>query len=232
MLGPSPAQSTQRDSQTHRVVEKLSIIESMGDTIETGPDERCLFETASTQHGHFTTEQAIACGYDSNLLTYHAKNGRFRRIHRGVYRLRDYPTAPRDEVVAAWLAVGKDLAVVSHESALDLFDLSDVIPNATHLTVPRTKRHAPKLPGVKIHTTTRSLARSDVVKRDGIRITSPARTIVDAADAGTGPEQVQLAIRQALQRGLTTSQRLTEAALGRSRRVRSLVSNTLVEAPG
>ena len=58
----------------------------------------------------------------------------------GVYRFRDYPPSPREEVAAAWLAVGQDVAVVSHESALDLWDLSDVIPGAVHLTVPRAQR--------------------------------------------------------------------------------------------
>jgi hypothetical protein len=38
------------------------------------------------------------------------------------------------------LAVGKDAAGVSHETALDLLDLSDVIPDTVHLTVPRTRR--------------------------------------------------------------------------------------------
>ena len=42
--------------------------------------------------------------------------------------------------MAAWLAVGKQNAVVSHESALDLLDLSDVSPDRVHLTVPRSRR--------------------------------------------------------------------------------------------
>ena len=37
-----------------------------------------------------------------------------------------------------WLAVGKDTAVVSHESALDLLDLSDVIPNAARNSHPHS----------------------------------------------------------------------------------------------
>jgi len=88
--------------------------------------------------------------------------------------------------VAAWLAVGKETAVVSHESALALLDLSDVIPKAVHLTVPRSRRHLPTIPGVKVHTTTRPLGAGDVVERDGVRVTSAARTILDAAGAGDG----------------------------------------------
>src|SRR5947207_832146 len=119
--------------------------------------DACLHFKAADQHGYFTAKQAQDCGLGRPLLTYHTRSGRFQRIYRGIYRLRDYPTSPHDEVYAACLAVGPDpdTAVVSHESALDLLDLSDVIPNEVHLTVSRARRDLPRLPGVRIHTTTR-----------------------------------------------------------------------------
>lgn len=125
--------------------------------------------------------------------------------------------------MSAWLAVGKDVAIVSHESALDLLDLSDVIPNSTHLTVPRSKRHLPDLPGVTIHTSVRPIAREDITFRDGLRLTSVARTIADCATAGTGPEQIVMAVGEALERGITTPQRLQNALFERSRRVSELI---------
>src|SRR3990172_11685374 len=115
------------------------------------PDARALFAIASAQAGYFTAAQARESGYSSQLLAHHARTGRFLRIARGLYRLRDYPSAPREEIVAAWLRAGTD-AVVSHESALDLFGLSDVIPNAIHLTVPRARRKLARTAGVVVHT--------------------------------------------------------------------------------
>ena len=191
------------------------------------PDYHCLFEVARGQHGYFTRAQADRCGYRTNLITHLTRSGKFIRVHRGVYRLRDYPSFPREEVVAAWLAVGKDVAVVSHESALDLHELSDVIPNATHLTVPRSMRNLPKLPGVKIHTTTRAFEPGDVVTREGMRVTSVERTIADAADWGTGPEQIEMAVRQVL-RGRMTSPKHLEAAIStRCRRVQNLIRGAM-----
>jgi predicted transcriptional regulator of viral defense system len=203
----------------------------MGDTIRSVAAWECLFAQASEQHGHFTRRQAQACGFGTDLLTYHARRGRFIRVHRGVYRLRDYPSSPREEVVAAWLALGKEVAVVSHESALDLLGLSDVIPTSIHLTVPRAKRNLPDLAGVTIHTTTRPLRAGDVTVREGVRLTSAARTILDAAQIGTAPEQVQLAVVQAIARGLVTRQQLDAGASERSRRVRCLIAGALPEAP-
>jgi predicted transcriptional regulator of viral defense system len=188
-----------------------------------GPDHELLFATASSQGGYFTAKQAHEAGFSVRLLQHHADRGRFRRIHRGVYRLRDYPSSPHDEVMAAFMAVGGG-AVVSHESALDLLDLSDVIPDAIHLTVPRTKRHSPRLPGVVVHTTTRPLGPSDVVVREGMRVTSPIRTILDTAESGVGPEQVEAAIRDAERRGLLTFRQLIAAAQTRPGRVRRLIT--------
>ncbi len=202
-------------------------MQGTGDILAAGPDHTCLFEAASTQHGYFTAAQARDCGFGWDSLTRHTQSGRFIRIRRGLYRLRDYPSSSREEVVAAWLALGKDSAVVSHESALDLLGLSDVIPDAVHLSVPRSRRHLPKLPGVTIHTTTRPLRPADTVVRDGVRLTSAARTILDAAEAGTAPEQIEMAAVQAVERGLATTQQLEEGARARGRRVARLISSAL-----
>jgi predicted transcriptional regulator of viral defense system len=144
-----------------------------------------------------------------------------------VYRFRDYPSTPREEVVAAWLVVGKDSAVVSHESALDLWDLSDVIPNSVQLTVPRARRHLPRLAGVNIHTTTYPLDSASVRSLDGVRITTPLRSLLDAAEAGIAPDQVSLAISQALSRGWIDRDSLRSGAASRGRRVAHLVEDAL-----
>jgi predicted transcriptional regulator of viral defense system len=203
----------------------------MHDTSLRGSDYASLFTEASAQHGYFTTKQAAIAGYSRPLLTYHAKRGRFVRVSRGLYRLRDYPSSLRDEVAAAWLSAGPDDAVVSHESALDLLDLSDVIPNAVHLTVPRSRRfQRSPLPGTVIHTTIRTIGGRDVTMREGIRLTSAERSILDAAETGTGPEQIEMAIRQAMERGWVTAGSITRAASTRSHRVRDLVTEAVALA--
>lgn len=187
----------------------------------------CLFEAASEQMGYFTTQQARACGFALNTLTYHTRTGRFRRVRRGLYRLRDYPSAPREEVMAAWLAIGKQASVVSHDSALDLLDLSDIIPDAIHLTVPRSRRHLSPIEGVTIHTSTRPIQTGDTTVVDGIRLTSATRTILDAADAGMSSEHVEHAIQQALKLGMTSPQRLRNGANVYGQRVTQIVDDAI-----
>jgi predicted transcriptional regulator of viral defense system len=197
------------------------------------PDHDTLFQIASGQGGYFTAAQARDCGFSWALLAYHSKRGRFLRIQQGLYRLRDYPSSPREEVMAAWLAAGSDVAVVSHESALDLHGLSDVIPEVVHLTVPRSKRYRPASPGVAVHTSTRSPGAKDISVVDGIRVTTPARSIIDAAEAGTAPEQIIAAAHQALERGMTTENQLLGAARQNGARVAQLIEHAIeqVRAP-
>ena len=193
------------------------------------PNRARLFEVASEQGGYFTAAQARARGFSKALLAHHAKSGRFIRVRQGLYRLREYPSSTREDVVAAWLATGKEVAAVSHDSALDILGLSDAVPEVVHLTVPRTKRYRSRFPGIAIHTTTRRLGKSDVVVRDGIRVTAAARSIIDAAETGTAPEQITAAVGQALDRGMATKSKLLAVAKARGGRVEHLVRQVLEE---
>ena len=201
------------------------MITGMNDSIAS-PDHEALFAVASAQAGCFTAAQAAAHGFSSALLSHHVRSGRFVRIARGLYRFRDYPAHPGDEIVAAWLHQAPD-AVVSHESALEVLDLADTIADRVHLTVPRSRRRLVPQEGVVIHTTTHPLAPADTVSRRGMRVTAPARTIADVAAAGVAPDQVTSAVHTALGRGMTTPSLLREAASSRGRRVQRLVEAAL-----
>jgi len=203
------------------------ILQLMDDILNYEPRSKYerLFGVASGQQGYFTAAQARECGYGTDLLTYHTRTGRFIREQRGIYRLRDFPSSNRGWVVAAWLAAGKEDAVVSHESALDLLDLSDVTPNFTHITVPRSKRYLRPLPGVKIHTTSRPFRSTELINLDGLRVTSATRTILDAAEGTTQLEQVQMAAVEAVQRGMTTKGMLLKGAEARSEWIRDLIDD-------
>ena len=196
------------------------------------PDHASLFLIASTQHGYFTAEEAAACGISPALLQHHLRAGRYRRIAWGLYRFRDFPDSAGDDLCAAWLAAGRDHAVVSHMSALALLDLSDVIPAGYHLTVPRARRNVRSLPGTVLHTTTRPFDAADLTERAGMRVTAPMRTILDASAYGVGPEQIALAIEQAARRAQLDPLALNTAASSYSRRVAALIREATVMAIG
>jgi len=202
----------------------------MHDTSPSKPDIADLFQVASGQQGYITSRQARECGVSNELVTHHVGTGRFIRIYRGIYRFRDYPSSPREHVAAAWLAVGKDHAVVSHESALDLLDLTDVIPYGIHITVPRGRRYARKIPGVILHTAAGTPTAQDIQTIEGVKMTSATRTIVDVAEAGLSEEHVERAVAESLQAGMTSVRRLRDTAANRSRRVRLVIERAIAVA--
>lgn len=179
------------------------------------PDMRGLEATAYSQHGYFTTSQARERGLSSQLLSHYVGRNRFERVRRGLYRLPGFPRPEDDEMREKWMAVGAEKAVLSHQSALALLDLSDNIPNAVHLLVGRRYRGLRRPTGVVIHTRPDE-EEVDTVWREGLRLTAPARTLVDVAGE-IQPEQLEMAVRQALGRGLLTARELEEEARRRGR---------------
>jgi len=193
-------------------------------------DHDGLYRLAESQAGYFMAQQALAAGMDRSTLRHHARpGGRYQRIRRGLYRLRHFPSTPHEHVVAVWLALSNVPAIVSHESALELYDLSDVIPNAVHVTVPREKRGQRPRPGVRFHTLEHPPSANEIRRVAGVLATGPERTIVDSLEAGTQLEQIELAVGQALERGLTTTRRLRAAAARRPARIRTCIDRLLTE---
>jgi predicted transcriptional regulator of viral defense system len=195
-------------------------------------DHKKLYRLAEAQAGYFTAQQAVESGMDRSTLRHHARSGgRFRRVRRGLYRLRDFPSGQHEQVMAAWLPLRGAGAVVSHETALELHALSDVISDAVHLSLPRAERGQRRRPGVRLHTLDNSPTEAEILDVAGLPVTTPERTLVDVLETGGQPEQVEMAIDQALERGLTTPRRLTAAAADRSKRVRRFVERCLKGAP-
>jgi predicted transcriptional regulator of viral defense system len=171
------------------------------------PDWNRLFEAAAAQEGLFTTKQAADAGYSPQLLVHYVQTGKALRVRRGIYRLVHFPAGEHEELVAAWL--WSDLvAVVSHQSALALHGLSDVLPAQVHLTLPEAwRRRRFRVPeDVVLH-------HADVSDNDrawfgAVPITNPRRTLNDCAKSGLSPELLRQAARQALRRGLVARNEL------------------------
>jgi predicted transcriptional regulator of viral defense system len=154
---------------------------------QTKPDWDRLYETALAQEGHFTTQQALDAGYSSQLLVKYLDSGKIIRVRRSVYRLKHFPPGQQEDLVALWLWSDR-AGVFSHETALMLHELSDVLPARAHLTLPaKWRKRRLRVPeGVVLHY-------ADVPKRDrawvgAVPVTSPARTLADSAADYVSPD--------------------------------------------
>ena len=156
-----------------------------------------LEEFALGQGGYFDRRDAHAYGLTDSLLRYHARTGRFERILPGVYRLRVAPISSYDEYLLARVWTNYRGAI-SHESALVLYGLTDILPARVHVTVPRPF-HRTSAP-FSVHLA--PLPEGEVRTYNGVRATAPARSKVQAAMTGSHPNHFHKASRSALDRGL------------------------------
>jgi predicted transcriptional regulator of viral defense system len=175
--------------------------------MNTHPNHQKLYQIAEAQAGLFTARQAQRAGFSFPLLSHHVKTGKFLHLRRGLYRLADFPEQPHADLFAAWLSAGEK-AVLSHDSALALYGLSDHLPAQIHLTIPRTASH--RLAGLRLHTG--KLTPQEITQRQGLPVTSLPRTLTDLVSNGLASELITQAIRQALERGLVEAQTLQEVA--------------------
>ena len=132
--------------------------------------------------------------------------------------------------MAAWLALGgrEGGAVVSHESALDLWGLTDAIPIASHITVPRTRRHLPRIPGVTIHTTSRPFEADDIQTLHGMHATTPARALLDVAESQGLDEALGHSLSRAIRKGWVTRDTFATKAARRGPRAARLAERLLL----
>lgn len=158
---------------------------------------------AARQHGVVTRAQLLAAGAPAHAIDYRVEKGRLERLHSGVYRVGPL-RAPHERNMAAVLACGAT-AVLSHRSAAAAWDL---LPRPTDDPVAVSVRRGRPTPGpaVRVHRVS-DLHRDETTVREGIPITTPARTILDVA-ASAGTWEIEQAVARAERAGLADSERM------------------------
>lgn len=165
-----------------------------------------LLAIAAGQHGYFTTAQAAEHGISRRALTWRTQHGSAERTGHGLYRLPHWPIDADDEFYA--LQALAPFGTFSHETALSLLGLSDIIPSTIHFTIPETSRLRPR-PGVTLHRS-RHGASIDRTLRDGLWVNTARRALLDAAREGTDPDQLVSAARDARERAMLTPDDMAE----------------------
>jgi len=185
-------------------------------------DERTLITLAASQGGYFTSKQAAAIGYTAPKRNYHVHVGNWVRERRGIFRLSTQPLPARPDLILWWLwsrnRQEEPQGVYSHQTALSLHDLTDVMPSRLHMTVPKAFRRSPAIPKPLIlHMA--DLPSSDIEQIDGVPVTKALRTLLDVAASGEVPlSDLQLAFAEATRSGKITRAEIAVAKTDAARR--------------
>jgi very-short-patch-repair endonuclease len=169
-----------------------------------------LFDIARRQNGVVSRRQLLAAGISVPQIRAWLRRGQLHPVHQGVYSIAPLSLLPFGRAAAGLLALGPD-AVLGHRSAAAVWRLAP--PDAGDVDVIVIGRWPKAREGVRLHRTKR-LDRADITTRRNLRITTPARTVIDLATDATLPE-VEHGLSEGRALGLISDARLN-AALDRA----------------
>jgi hypothetical protein len=185
------------------------------------PTDAAIAELARRQHGVIGRTQLVALGLGSDAIDWRVRQRRLHGVHRGVYAVGHLALTRNGTFMAAVLACGEG-AALSHFSAAVVWGLLGAEGHPVHVTAEMRRRCR----GIVVH---QAPLQGERVRRLGIVVTTPARTIVDLADV--------VSRRRILERAIDESEYLrldwSGAAPRRGRRGSGLLSSVLaVHTPG
>jgi very-short-patch-repair endonuclease len=174
------------------------------------PDRR-IRRIAALQHGVVERSQLLQAGLTHRMIDRRVATGGLEPIQRGLYRYGAAPTA-LEPLAAAVLSVGPS-AAISYRTAGCYWQLLERSGRTTIIEVSAPRGYRPPHRGVRVHRVN-TLHANEVCEQNGIRFTTPARTLLDLA--AVVPQHLEQALATALRRRLVTKKSLAE--LGRRHR--------------
>lgn len=130
---------------------------------------------ATDQHGVITRGQLTAAGASRATITRWVADGRLHRLHPGVFAVGHGAPSRMGLMVAALLWRGAVPCAIARRTALEVWRVWRVTNRPIDLVVASRTRAAD---GLRVHHS-RCLPDHHVAVREGIRVTTPARTLMD-----------------------------------------------------
>lgn len=166
--------------------------------------DRLIVRLAGDNNRVVTRRMLDAAGVGTNAITTRVASGRLHRRHHGVYLLDPPERASRVTLLTAAVEACGPGAVLSHQSAAELWELLPAHAGLIEVTV--VTRCSGDRPEIRRHRVS-ELDRADIRTRHGIKVTSPARTVLDNA---RHPLLEDL-IAAGFDRGLVTERQIDES---------------------
>jgi hypothetical protein len=174
---------------------------------------RSLYRTSLFQRNVFTIAQLRAAGLSMDYLKSQVRQRNWQRPYRGVYATFSGELPREAELWAAVLAAGEG-AVLSYQSAAELWGLADKPSRAIHVTIPKARR-VMQLPRVVIHYSTRADEAQHPARLPPRTLIE--ETVLDLAAASAELDDAIGWVTRALGRKLTTQDDLRDAVAVRLR---------------
>jgi len=184
-------------------IESLDVVQEYLEWLPQTERHVRLSEIASTQAGYFTLKQAYANGYGSKDVLIAEEH--VHACGADLFRLLQFPADDHEDLIILWLLTNK-AAVISHDTALALHQLSDILPTRRHITVPpgwTASEDAPLPSDVVVHEG--NVDPTEITWMGPIPYTKTLRTLRDCTQKSLSPDLLDQAIDEASERGLISA---------------------------
>ena len=164
--------------------------------------QQSVWRIVADQHNIIRYDQLRAIGYSHDAIQHRVGIGRLFVVHRGVYSVGTPHLTRHGELIAATFGCGEG-AAISHMTAAELWELIRGITRPVHVSPRRRSRSRD---GIRVH----RRQTFDAELHKGIRVTTPAQTLIDLAAIGF--PHFEAAINEADKRNLIHIEPLRAAA--------------------
>ncbi len=165
---------------------------------------------AAQQFGVISLAQLMELGLSPAQVEYRVRLGRLHPLYPGVYAVGHARIVPHGRLLAALFAVRPD-PFLSHRTAAGVWGLREINTRQIELTVVSTGGR-PR-PGLTVHRIKRPPAPEEIVDRNGLRVSSVPRMLIELAPR-EHPRELDRLITQAVRKRIFDLEAM-EAALGR-----------------
>jgi predicted transcriptional regulator of viral defense system len=164
---------------------------------ESHPLDRLLANLAARQHGVVARRQLLKLGFGEGAIDHRLLTGRLHAVHQGIHAVGHTALTREGFLMAAVLACGEG-AVLSHRNAAELWGVGSAARSDIDVTTVSRGRKPRR--GIAPHQV-RRLHRADRTIRDGIPVTTLARTFLDNAEV-LNRRQLERQLENAERQGL------------------------------
>lgn len=162
-----------------------------------------LSELAIRQDGYVALSQARRLGYTDELFLALIPDGKVEQVASDVFHLAHFPRSDHEELIVLWLQTDRE-GVISHDTALLLHELSDILPRRRHITVPTGWGPGDRQFGAKVVLHHAEVGEDEICWLGPVPYTAPLRTVCDCIASHLSPDLIEQAVAEGLQREMFT----------------------------
>lgn len=162
-----------------------------------------LAQLAIRQDGYVTLSQARWTGYTDDIFLALIPAGKVEQIASDVFRLTHFPRSNHEELIVLWLQTDRT-GVISHDTALLLHELSDILPRRRHITVPPEWNPGDRKLDANVVLHHAEVGEDEIRWLGPVPYTAPLRTLRDCIASHLSPDLIEQAIADGLRQGMFT----------------------------